>query len=123
MKRMLFVLACSVFLLCSIIGVSAEESLVAYYSLEGDAEDSSGNENHGELVGGTKWDKGEFGDAIHLEVGAHIKMTVSDTLHGDLFKSEPFTISVWINPTFEGGEWQQIWRSLPGAPAGHNTLF
>lgn len=123
MKKMLFVLVYSIFLTCLIIGVSAEEALVAYYSLDGDAEDSSGNENHGEIVGGSNWDKGEFGDAIHLEVGAHIKMTVSETLHGDLFKSDPFTISVWINPTFEGGEWQQIWRSLPGAPAGHNTLF
>jgi hypothetical protein len=49
-------------------------------------------------------------------------MLVSDTLHGDLFKTDPYTISVWINPTFEGGDWQHIWRSLPG-DAGHNTLF
>ena len=49
-------------------------------------------------------------------------MQVTETLHGDLFKSDPYTISVWINPTFEDGEWQQIWRSLPGE-SGHNTLF
>ena len=123
MKQLLFVLTCSVFLMCLIIGVSAEEALVAYYSFDGDADDSSGNENHGEIKGGSNFDKGEFGDAIYLDVGAHVEMTVTESLHGDFFKSDPYTISVWINPTFEGGVWQQIWRSLPGPPAGHNTLF
>ncbi len=122
MKRMLFVLACSAFLMCLITGVSAEDALGAYYSFDGDAEDSSGNENHGVIKGGSNWDNGEFKEAIHLDVGTHVEMTVFDTLHGDLFKTDPFTISVWINPTFEGGEWQHIWRSLPG-DAGHNTLF
>lgn len=122
MKQFLFVLISSVLLMFLTLGVSAEEALVAYYSFDGDADDSSGNENHGVIKGGSNFDTGEFGEAIHLDVGAHVEMTVSDSLHGDLFKTDPFTISVWINPTFEGGEWQQIWRSLPGA-AGHNTLF
>ncbi|MCG9129677.1 LamG domain-containing protein [Candidatus Poribacteria bacterium] len=105
------------------IGIAADdESLVAFYSFDGNAEDGSGNGNNGEIKNGSKFDKGKFGDAIYLDVGAHVEMAVSDTLHGDLFKSDPFTISVWINPTFEGGAWQQIWRSLPTA-SGHNTLF
>ena len=29
-------------------------------------------------------------------------MEVSDSLHGDIFKTDPFTISAWINPNFEG---------------------
>lgn len=112
-----------VILLCVSLGIAAEDAdLVAYYPFDGDAEDSSGNGNDGEIIGGSKWDKGKFGDAIHLNVGAHVQMLVSDTLHGDLFKSDPYTISVWINPTFEGNMWQHIWRSLPG-DAGHNTLF
>ena len=122
MKQLLCFLIASIFLICSILGVTAEDALVAYYSFDGDAEDSSGNENHGVIKGGSKWDKGKFGAAIHLDVGAHVEMLVSESLHGDLFKTDPFTLSVWINPTFEGGEWQQIWRSLPG-DAGHNTLF
>lgn len=122
MKQLLCLLISSVLLMCLISGVTAEDALVAYYSFDGDAEDSSGNENHGEIIGGSNWDKGEFGDAIHLDVGAHVEMMVTESLHGDLFKTDPFTLSVWINPTFEGGEWQQIWRSLPTA-AGHNTLF
>lgn len=105
------------------IGIAVDDqTLVAYYSFDGDAEDGSGNGNTGEIKNGSKFDKGKFGDAIYLDVGAHVEMAASDTLHGDLFKSDPFTISVWINPTFEGGTWQQIWRSLPGA-SGHNTLF
>lgn len=112
----------TILLMCVSIGLFAEESLVAYYSFDGDADDSSGNGNNGVIKGDSKWDKGEFGDAIHLNVGAHVEMTVSDTLHGDIFKTDPFTLSAWINPTFEGGTWQQIWRSLPG-PAGHNTFF
>ncbi len=110
-------------LACVNINLSAEDAdLIAYYSFDGNAEDSSGNENHGEVKGDSEWDKGEFGDAIHLQVGAHVEMLVTETLHGDIFKSDPFTISAWINPTFEGGAWQQIWRSLPGA-SGHNTFF
>lgn len=105
------------------IGIAVDdETLVAYYSFDGDAEDGSGNGNTGEIKNGSKFDKGKFGDAIYLDVGAHVEMAASDTLHGDLFKSDPFTISVWINPTFEGGAWQQIWRSLPTA-SGHNTFF
>lgn len=122
MKQLLCFLTCSVILMGLVLGVTAEDALVAYYSFDGDAEDSSGNENHGVIIGGSNWDKGKFGDAIHLDVGAHVEMMVSESLHGDLFKTDPFTLSVWINPTFEGGEWQQIWRSLPG-DAGHNTLF
>ena len=114
MTRMLFIIT---FVLLLVVPIS-----VAYYSFDGNAEDSSGNENHGELKGDSKWDTGKFKDAIHLNVGSHVEMQVSETLHGDLFKTDPFTISVWINPTFEGGAWQQIWRSLPGA-SGHNTFF
>lgn len=122
MKQLLCFLIASIFLMCLISGVTAEDALVAYYSFDGDAEDSSGNENHGVIKGNSNWDKGKFGDAIHLDVGTHVEMLVSESLHGDLFKTDPFTLSVWINPTFEGGEWQQIWRSLPG-DAGHNTFF
>ncbi len=122
MKKMLFLLIFAILLGIPAFSVLAEDALVAYYSFDGNAEDSSGNENHGELKGDSNWDTGKFKDAIHLNVGAHVEMQVSETLHGDIFKTDPFTISVWINPTFEGGAWQQIWRSLPAA-SGHNTLF
>ncbi|MCY4401491.1 MAG: LamG domain-containing protein [Candidatus Poribacteria bacterium] len=122
MKKLLFFLTFALLLCIPVVSVLAEDALVAYYSFDGNAEDSSGNENHGEIKGDSKWDTGEFKDAIHLNVGTHVEMQASETLHADLFKNDPFTISVWINPTFEGGAWQHIWRSLPGA-SGHNTFF
>ncbi len=123
MKILIFVTSLTLLLVCINLGTTAEDpSLVAYYSFDGNSDDTSGNENNGVIKGGSQWDKGKFGDAIHLDVGAHVEMQASDTLHGDIFKSDPFTISVWINPTFEGNAWQQIWRSLPGE-SGHNTFF
>ena len=94
MKQLLCFLTCSVILMCLVLGATAEDALVAYYSFDGDAEDSSGNENHGVIKGNSNWGKGKFGDAIHLDVGAHVEMLVSESLHGDLFKTDPFTLSV-----------------------------
>ncbi len=123
MKLLILTSTFAVILMCLNLGIASEDAtLVAYYSFDGNSDDSSGNGNNGEIKGGPKWDTGKYGDAIHLDVGTYVEMLVSDTLHGDLFKTDPYTISVWINPTFEGGEWQQIWRSLPN-DAGHNTLF
>ena len=107
MKLLILTSTFAVILMCLNLGIAAEDdaSLVAYYSFDGNSDDSSGNGNNGEIKGGPKWDTGKYGDAIHLDVGTYVEMLVSDTLHGDLFKTDPYTISVWINPTFEGGEW------------------
>ncbi len=123
MKVLFYVMSISFLFVCVSLGMAfVDESLVAYYSFNGHANDTSGNENNGTIVGTSSWDAGQFGEAIHLNAGTHVQMPASDTLHGDLFKTDPYTISVWINPTFEGGDWQHIWRSLPGT-SGHNTLF
>lgn len=87
-------------------------SLVAYYPFEGNPEDISGNDNHSEIIGGYKWVKGKFGDAIELGAATYVKMQASDSLHEDFFKEGPFTISTWINPNFLGNTWQHIWRGL-----------
>ena len=123
MKIMYYVMSITFLFMCVSLGMTAlDDGLVAHYPLEDNANDASGNENNGEIIGTSNWDSGQFGQAIHLNAGTHIQMSASDTLHGDLFKTDPYTISVWINPTFEGGDFQHIWRSLPGA-SGHNTLF
>ena len=104
-------------------GYAGEDpDLIAYFPFEGNAEDASGNGNIGEVDGGVDWVAGKFGDAIQLDPAAFVELQVSDTLHGDIFKADPFTISAWIQPDFEGTEWEHIWRSLPNA-SGHNTLF
>ncbi|MDE0469633.1 MAG: LamG domain-containing protein [Candidatus Poribacteria bacterium] len=123
MKLFTFVLAVTFLLMSTTLGITGEDpDLVAYYPFDGDSEDATGNDNHGEITGGSKWVKGKFGDAIELDAAAYVEMQASDSLHGDFFKEDPFTISAWINPNFEGTTWEHIWRSLPSA-VGHNTLF
>ena len=123
MKRFTLFFAVTFLLMSATLGITGEDpDLVAYYPFDGNPEDATGNDNHGEITGGSKWVKGKFGDAIELEPAAYVEMQVSDSLHGDLFKADPFTISAWINPNFEGTTWEHIWRSLPSA-VGHNTLF
>ena len=123
MKVLTLILAVTFLLMSATLGITGEDpDLVAYYPFEGNAEDASGNGNDGEIDGGSKWVKGKFGDAIELDPTAFVLLQVSDSLHGDIFKADPFTISAWINPNFEGTEWEHIWRSLPTA-SGHNTFF
>jgi len=121
---MLLIFSVTFLLMSTTSGITAEDpDLVAHYPFEGNPEDASGNGNHGTITGGSEWVKGKIGDALHLDPAAYIEIPVSDSLHGDIFKTDPFTISAWIQPNFEGGAWEHIWRSLPGGNAGHNTLF
>ena len=123
MKLFTLFLAVTFLLMSATLGMTGEDpDLVAYYPFDGNPEDATGNDNHGEITGGSKWVKGKFGDAIELDAAAYVEMQASDSLHGDIFKADPFTISAWINPNFEGTTWEHIWRSLPTA-SGHNTFF
>ena len=123
MKISMIIFAITALLMSTTLSIAGEDpDLVAYYPFEGSAEDSSGNGNDGEIDGGSKWVKGKFGDAIELDAGAFVELQVSDSLHGDIFKADPFTISAWVKPNFEGTTWEHIWRSLPSA-SGHNTFF
>ena len=123
MKVLTLILSFTFLLMSAILGITGEDpDLVAYFPFDGDPEDATGNDNHGEITGGSKWVKGKFGDAIELDAAAYVEMQASDSLHGDFFKEDPFTISAWIQPNFEGTTWEHIWRSLPSA-AGHNPLF
>ena len=94
----------------------------AYYRFDRNSEDASGNGNHGQIIGTTNYVEGKFGDAIALNNGVYVKMDASDSLHGDLFKTDPFTLTLWVYQK-TGTAYGHIWRSLPGAPAGTNTLF
>ena len=64
------------------------------------AKDSSGNGNDGNLVGGAKWVKGKFGNAIELN-GKDAWVTVPAI--GPL---EDFTLIKWFNSTGRVGAWR-----------------
>ena len=101
--------------------VNAVQDLVAYYPFDRNSEDASGNGNHGQIIGTTNYVEGKFRDAIALNNGVYVKMDASDSLHGDLFKADPFTLAVWVYPK-TGTAYGHVWRSLP-REAGTNTLF
>ena len=101
--------------------VNAVPDLVAYYPFDRNLEDASGNGNHGEIIGTANYVEGKFGDAIALNSGVYVKMDASDSLHGDLFKTDPFTLTLWVYPK-TGTAYGHVWRSLP-REGGTNTLF
>ena len=109
MKILTLILSFTFLLMIATLGITGEDpDLVAYYPFEGNPEDATGNDNHGKITGGFKWVAGKFGDAIELDPAAFVEMQVSDSLHGDFFKVDPFTISAWINPNFDGTTWEHI---------------
>ena len=75
MKVFTIILATTLLLISTSLGVAGEDpDLVAYYPFDSDSEDASGNDNHGEITGGSKWVKGKFGDAIELDPAAYVEM-------------------------------------------------
>ena len=64
------------------------------------AKDSSGNDYDGNLVGGAKWAKGKFGNAIELN-GTDAWVTVPE-----IEALENFTLVKWFNSTGRVGQWR-----------------
>ena len=59
---------------------SLSDGLVAYYPFNGNANDESGNGNHGSPVGGATWTTGVLGGAVHLNGSAYINVPDSPSL-------------------------------------------
>jgi hypothetical protein len=67
---------------------------VAEYHLEGDASDSSGNENNGDVLNGVLWVQGIVGTAAEFDgVDDYISIPDSDSLR----IPGSWTISAWVN--------------------------
>ena len=94
--------------------------LVAYYPFDGNSEDVSGNGNHGEMLGIVSFIEGKFGDALALVGDGYVHMHTSDSLHGDLFKSDPFTLAVWV---YRETEIPNHVLGRMSIEFGHYTLF
>ena len=68
-----------------------------------EAEDSSGNEQVGELAGGAKWVEGKFGEALELLAGAQVKLPLVEE-----FDLVTWSLVGWYKGTAAGDKWQGI---------------
>jgi hypothetical protein len=73
------------------------DNLVAFYALDGNADDSSGNELHGVIVGDPNFVGGQIGQAMELD-GIDDYVDINNPALLD-FGTGNFTISAWINMT------------------------
>ena len=105
----------------------ANAELVGWWRLdEADgtvAADSSGNELHGEVTGGTTWiPNGRFGGALEFDgvgtAGTNVTLPISELLNG-LTNS---TFAIWANFHQTGGAWQRLWDFGDGTANGYMFL-
>jgi steroid delta-isomerase-like uncharacterized protein len=70
--------------------------LVAFYALDNDANDSSGNELHGTIVGDPSFVEGQVGMALELD---GVDDYVDSGNPPELAITEAISIACWVNPT------------------------
>ena len=71
------------------------EGLVLYLPFDGDAKDSSGNENHAEIMGKESWVDGKFNQAMEFDGKTH--MEVQDKADAIFDGVTGLTIEVWVS--------------------------
>ena len=73
--------------------LSLADGLVAYYPFDGNANDLSGNGNHGTAYGNIKYLQGKYGQAANFDgINAYIQITPKS----DVSKIGDFTIVTWV---------------------------
>ena len=78
-----------------VTGVSADETLMAYWPLDNNVQDMSGNGNHGEIRGEPQQVNGIVGKALEFDgVDDFIFVEDSDSL--DI--TDALTLSAWVKP-------------------------
>ncbi len=98
MKRFLVLTMLFVFAFVSVFAVggskveAADKSLVAHYTFDGDAEDSSDYSNNGRIIGNVTFVDGKIGKGAKFDGSSYIEVADDNTL--DLKKA--FTFSVWL---------------------------
>ena len=75
---------------------TASAGLVGWWTLDSDAKDTSGNANHGTLVGNPSFGPGMVGPALTMNgTSQNVQVADNPSLHG--FTNE-ITVTAWINP-------------------------
>ena len=93
--RIIFLLLASSLLIALPSVFAAKEGLVLYLPFDGDIEDASGNENHGEVKKGkAKWTDGKFGKAMEFDGATHIE--IPDKPDSGFDNVSGFTVEVWV---------------------------
>ncbi len=101
-------------------------NLIAYYPLDGDYQDASGNNRHGTAVApaeGPIFVPGVTGQALNLDVvGQYVEITgyqgiVADRSDPGNPVQQPFTVACWVNTTTAAGA-LVTWGSSDGGPVG-----
>ncbi|MGD8800952.1 MAG: thrombospondin type 3 repeat-containing protein, partial [Desulfobacterales bacterium] len=103
--------------------------MVAYYSFNGNANDESGNNNHGSTFGGAALTVDRSGNpkqAYHFDgQDSGIWINRSDSLNLANF-SRGYTIAAWVKPEGKSSEYQNIISkqfSRPGYPPNMHAAF
>jgi hypothetical protein len=87
-----------------VIGSTTEQPINAAWTLNGNALDTSGNNNNGTLYGGVTYSTGKFGNAGLFDgTSGYISVPDSSTL-----RPTKWTISAWIYPTDTPGDMDRI---------------
>jgi hypothetical protein len=89
-----------------------QHGLVAYYSFDGNANDASGNGNHGTLFGGIVFVGGKTGLAAQFD-GSDDYITAAN--HPSLDLTASFTLLAWI---YQDGAISSGYRIIDKCPAG-----
>ncbi|MHC4432648.1 MAG: LamG-like jellyroll fold domain-containing protein, partial [Planctomycetota bacterium] len=76
-----------------------ESGLAGWWKLDGNANDSSGNNNRGTLVGNPQWAVGQIGEALSFD-GADDHVDCGNGPSLDI--TGPITIAAWFYPTGQG---------------------
>jgi hypothetical protein len=78
---------------------SKKSGLVGYYKFEEKKGniiiDHSGRNNHGEVTGNAKWQKGKFGKGFYFDGYSKISLGDREDLH---FEEPEFTLMTWVKP-------------------------
>jgi len=94
-----------------------DANLVAWYEFDGDADDSSGNGNHGTVVGDPQWVTGQINGALQFD-GTDDYVNIDDykgiTATNDV--QPAFSIACWLKTNGDGA--MVSWGSGDGAPVG-----
>ncbi len=86
-------------------GQSYAESLVGWWKLDGDASDSSGRGNNGEVMNNPKWVDGRINGALKFDGADDYVSLPIGSLISTLNRS---TVMVWVDFSNTGGAWQRI---------------